>query len=435
MKTGTEEKDSILCITTHEFHKNPKVSVIVPVYKVDKYLTQCLNSITNQTLEEIEIIIVDEDDHDRCREIIDFFEKKDPRVVAPHRKNGGYGASCNLGLEMARGEYIAIVESDDYIEPEMYEEMYEYARMLNADVVKTPYYETLSDGRSWDCLYRKFMRETTPKNECFSAAQFGTILRIHPSVWSALYKAEYINRKNIRFEAKKGASYVDCSFRKALVNTDKIAWLDKPYYHYRIDNENSTVNNFKIGQMITRWEEFFSLFDNRKEEFDRYYAEHLVGEVCRNLFDQIQYNGAKPTDEDYERIGKLMFFFPEEVILASDELSPFTKKEMISCRNDPAHTKKILTIHNGIKAVKVKIHHFSEININPTFIFFLFIGFEVFAKISGIFYGNQIIAVIAAIISLACAAGMLLIVAMKYISKMAIKCYAAFHKLKRGKTS
>lgn len=119
--------------------KQPKVSIIVPVYKVEKYLVQCLDSIVGQTLKDIEIIIVDEGDKDACRYIIDHYEQADKRVIAIHEKNGGYGASVNKGLAIAKGEYIGIVESDDFIAPEMYEEMYNYAKKLDADIVKTPY--------------------------------------------------------------------------------------------------------------------------------------------------------------------------------------------------------------------------------------------------------------------------------------------------------
>lgn len=116
--------------------KQPKVSVIIPVYKVEKYLVQCLDSIVGQTLKDIEIIIVDEGDKDACRYIIDHYEQADKRVIAIHEKNGGYGASVNKGFDIAKGEYIGIVESDDFIAPEMYEEMYNYAKKLDADVVK-----------------------------------------------------------------------------------------------------------------------------------------------------------------------------------------------------------------------------------------------------------------------------------------------------------
>ena len=95
--------------------KQPKVSVIIPVYKVEKYLVQCLDSIVGQTLKDFEIIIVDEGDKDACRYIIDHYEQADKRVIAIHEKNGGYGASVNKGFDIAKGEYIGIVESEPLI--------------------------------------------------------------------------------------------------------------------------------------------------------------------------------------------------------------------------------------------------------------------------------------------------------------------------------
>ena len=383
--TDVERKEPIFNIKTHKRHENPKVSVIVPVYKVDKYLTQCLNSIVNQTMEELEIIIVDEGDQDRCREIIDFFEKNDPRIVAPHQKNGGYAASCNLGMDMARGEYIAFVESDDYIEPEMYEEMYEYAKVLNADVVKTSYYEYFSDGRNYESPTKKFMSEQAPQNTCFSLKEFCEIWQTHPSVWAGLYKAEYINREHIRYVDKKG-SYVDAKFREVLLRTDKIAWLDKAYYHWRIDSDASSVTIFKIDQMIERWEEFLSLFTERKTEFDKYYAKNLVGELCRNIFDAVQYRNCRPKGENWKRIGKIVQFFPEEAILASDEVSPFTKKEMILCKRNPSHTKSILTRLNALFGLKRKINCACERIVNPILLFISFVGFTVFSKLAYYLY-------------------------------------------------
>ena len=143
----------------------PKVSVIVPIYKVEKYLVQCIDSIINQTLKDIEIILVDEGDMDACRYIIDHYEQTDSRVKTIHEKNGGYGASVNKGLDIATGEYVAIVESDDFIEPEMYEEMYAYAKKLDADIVNTPYYEYWDKSKNSEekrkHLYKKNMRKYT----------------------------------------------------------------------------------------------------------------------------------------------------------------------------------------------------------------------------------------------------------------------------------
>lgn len=136
--------------------KQPKVSVIVPIYKVERYLCQCIDSILAQTLKDIEVILVDEGDLDACRAICDMYEfgaKKDSRIRTIHEKSGGYGASVNKGFYIAQGEYISIIESDDFIKPTMYEEMYNYAKKLGADVVKTPYYEY------WD------KTKSSPKNE------------------------------------------------------------------------------------------------------------------------------------------------------------------------------------------------------------------------------------------------------------------------------
>lgn len=381
MEAITKKKDPILLVREHQYQENPKVSVIVPVYKVDKYLTQCLNSIVNQTMEELEIIIVDEGDQDRCREIIDFFEKNDPRIVAPHKKNGGYAASCNLGLDIARGEYIAIVESDDFIEPEMYEEMYEYAKALDADVVKTPYYEVFCDGRKYDCNYRKFMSENAPRNMCFSVKDFGEILQVHPSVWSGLYKTEYMNKAHIRFVDKKG-SYVDCGFRISFMNTDKVAWLDKPYYNWRVDSEGSSTNTYKISQMIDRWNEFLLTFTDRKDEFEEYYASHLIGEVYRNLIDSVRFHRIQPTDQDYARIGDIIHHFPETAIVNSNEINDEIKKELILFRNDPALIKRTVEKQNRKVEVKHKTKIFIEKMSNPILLFFSFVGFETFGGIA-----------------------------------------------------
>ena len=110
----------------------PKVSVIIPVYKVEKYLMQCVESVLNQTLEDIEVFLIDEGDLDECRAIIDMYvfgAKKDERVRGIHYKNGGYGASVNRGLELAKGEYVFILESDDFIKNETLEELYGYATL------------------------------------------------------------------------------------------------------------------------------------------------------------------------------------------------------------------------------------------------------------------------------------------------------------------
>ena len=114
----------------------PKVSIVMPTYKVEKYFRQCLESVINQTLTDIEIIPVDDGSPDNCGKIMDEYAAKDSRIKPIHQENGGYGKAVNAGIEAATGEYIGIVETDDWIEPDMYEKLYNQAVKLDADVCK-----------------------------------------------------------------------------------------------------------------------------------------------------------------------------------------------------------------------------------------------------------------------------------------------------------
>lgn len=114
----------------------PLISVIVPVYKVEKYLDACVESIINQTYKELEIILVDDGSPDRCPEMCDAWAKKDSRIMVIHKKNGGQGEARNFGIEIAKGEYIGFVDSDDIIRPEMYEILLKELSKRNADMIQ-----------------------------------------------------------------------------------------------------------------------------------------------------------------------------------------------------------------------------------------------------------------------------------------------------------
>lgn len=112
----------------------PKVSIVVPVYNTEKYLIRCINSIINQTIKDIEIIIVDDGSKEECAALCDEILKTDSRIKVIHKENGGLGFARNSGIEVAKGEYIGFVDSDDYIEPPMYEALYNAAEKYDADL-------------------------------------------------------------------------------------------------------------------------------------------------------------------------------------------------------------------------------------------------------------------------------------------------------------
>ena len=131
---------------------NSKVSVIIPVYNSENYLVKCLNSIVNQTLNEIEIIIVNDGSTDDSQLIIDEFKRNDSRIITIEQLNGGLGAARNKGIENASGEYIAFVDSDDYVDLSMFEKMYELAIRHQAEIIFCDLVKVDDDGNEFRIL-------------------------------------------------------------------------------------------------------------------------------------------------------------------------------------------------------------------------------------------------------------------------------------------
>lgn len=218
----------------------PKISVLVPCYNVEKYLNQCIDSILCQTLTDIEIICLNDGSTDQTLEILKNYADQDNRIIIVDKANSGYGSTMNIGLKMAKGKYIGIVESDDWIENDMFETMYNEAEKENLDMVR--------------CLYLK-IDETTGKNsiahdpdlyECdkvFNPIEQKKIFLIAPAIWAAIYRKDMIDDNAIRFLETPGASYQDTSFAfKNYACSKRIEVISKVLHNYRI-NENSSVNS------------------------------------------------------------------------------------------------------------------------------------------------------------------------------------------------
>ena len=184
----------------------PKVSVLVPIYNVEKYLRQCLDSLINQTLEDIEIICINDGSTDSSPEIISEYQAKDNRVKVINKANSGYGASMNMGVDAATGEYIGIVESDDYAENTMFEKLYNQAKANDLDILKSDFVKYWGDTNQ--CVKAGII----DKDWCdkvFTTDEYKEALNIIPSIWSAIYRKEFIQTYNIRFSETAGASYQD----------------------------------------------------------------------------------------------------------------------------------------------------------------------------------------------------------------------------------
>ncbi len=219
----------------------PEISVLIPVYNVQKYLKQCMDSIINQTLKDIEIICINDGSNDNSLDILKQYASKDNRIKIIDKENTGYGNSMNIGLNTAGGQYIAIVEPDDFIDPKMYEDLYKIAKENDSDIVKSEFfcYTTQNNQSRKSGSLARFKT-----NKCIDIFKNPHLLRVQPSIWSAIYKKDFLISNNINFLETPGAAYQDVSFSfKTLCLAKKISLTTKAFYYYRTDNETSSVNS------------------------------------------------------------------------------------------------------------------------------------------------------------------------------------------------
>ncbi len=316
------------------FIMKTKVSIIMPSLNVKSYIRECLDSAVNQTLKDIEIICVDAGSTDGTLQIMEEYQKKDKRIVILHSDRRSYGYQVNMGIKFARGEYIGIIETDDFVDERMYEELYDYAKELNADVVKSPYYDFNDDSHIQICYYADLFRRILPKDRCFSVKEFGELLGYHASVWAGLYRKQYLLDHSIFFVEADKAGYVDVGFRiDTCINTDMIAWYDKAYYYYRRNNESSSTNSFDLTVMNKRWKEAHEKLQIIQEEFDQYYAPYLVFDEYMNTIAYI--GNIEITKEQLEMMIDNISYVKTESIKKSPVLTDRIKNRLLQFKSDP----------------------------------------------------------------------------------------------------
>ena len=221
--------------------KQPKVSVLMPSLNVAEYIRQCMDSVVNQTLKDIEIICIDAGSTDGTLEILHEYEKQDQRIHVIVSAKRSYGYQMNLGLDAANGEYIGIVETDDWIEPDMFESLWNAASEHGVDIVKSNYYWYYTKPEVINKPFENLSK--CPYEITFSPQDVLQPLATYPSIWSGIYRQTFINNNKIRFNETPGASYQDTSFHFMVFTVAKSAYfLNKYFLHYRRDNEASSVN-------------------------------------------------------------------------------------------------------------------------------------------------------------------------------------------------
>lgn len=269
-----------------------KVSIILPVYNVEKYLNECLDSIVNQTFSDMEIICINDGSTDNSLAILNSYASRDGRIKIISQENAGMGAARNVGIRAAKGDYIFFIDSDDFIYLDAIEEMYGSAVLNDSDMVlfrRTREFdidrETNHEGYNFDNIfkisgddYKEFTFDYTDlKNH---------VLNSYLSVWMKFYKREFLNLYD-DFYFQEGIAYEDGLFHvKVFLRARRMSHIPKVYYYYR-NNPSSVMNNssynMDIFKVVDSVEEFLidnGYYDEFKNEFDFY----KITQISQYLF-------------------------------------------------------------------------------------------------------------------------------------------------------
>jgi len=275
----------------------PKISIIVPIYNMEMYLSRCLDSLLAQSFTDLEIITVNDGSEDSSQTILEHYARLDSRIVIVHKENGGVSSARNEGIRIAAGEYIGFVDPDDWVNEAMYEEMYESAVQANADIVMCTYireFDTHSKEKTFDLpdqtIYRQekvqsnmMRRIVGPLQEELANPEY---LDAWGTVWSKIYRASLLKDYQIQFvDLSVVGSNEDSLFNiHAFYHANSFIFLNRPFYHYwRVNNASITssynpVLESKFEKLYAHIESF--LADNDlPEDFHR----ALSNRICMNI--------------------------------------------------------------------------------------------------------------------------------------------------------
>lgn len=261
------------------------VSIIVPVYNVEKYLERCIDSLVNQTLKDIEIILVDDGSTDSSGRICDEYAKKDKRIKVIHKENGGVSSARNKGIEKSKGKYIMFCDSDDWIEHNMLEILYDNIEKKKTDIIFSGFYgdlyidnnlyKSVSEGISFD-----INSNIVGFNKLFIYI-FNTSRTALQSPWAKLFKTEIIKKNNILFKTNM-ICYEDFEFNlRYLTYCNSFTYLKDIMYHYVNNYGESSLSrrnkNNLVYEISCTYEAFmnFLIYINAEQDLKNYVYEYF----------------------------------------------------------------------------------------------------------------------------------------------------------------
>lgn len=276
-----------MCKITYAFPKKgkkrnamPKITVIMPSLNVAKYICACMNSVIKQTLQDMEVLVIDAGSTDGTVQILEEYASKDERIQIIHSECRSYGYQVNIGLEIASGEYISIVETDDMIAEKMYEILYQAVKEEALDYVKCGYtsFVELDNGMCWNqpggiCIgdRQKIGKIISPKTMPELAIQ-------DYYLWAGIYQREFL--RNIRLSETPGAAFQDIGFLYQVLSTaDKAKYLADSLYYYRQTRENSSYNVNGFHYLLDEYRNIERMLPQKSDLWRQAYYERMFRQV------------------------------------------------------------------------------------------------------------------------------------------------------------
>ena len=242
---------------------NPKITVIMPSYNEISYIEECIESVINQTLQDIEIICVDGESNDGTLEILKEYAKSDSRIQVLTSDKKSYGHQVNLGISKAKGDYISIIETDDFIENNMLERLYDFSKEGAIDIIKSSFYHYDDSDEENPKISMDNNKHMLPTNKIFTLEEEPYFVFGHPSVWAGIYRREFLMDNNIKMVEERGGGWVDNPFfHETAILAKSIIYIHEAFYYYRESNLDSSSNNFDDFTLpMRRVLDLYDLFD------------------------------------------------------------------------------------------------------------------------------------------------------------------------------
>lgn len=278
-----------------------KVSVIVPIYNVEKYLNRCLNTLVNQTLKEIELILVNDGTKDNSMEIVKQYEKKYDNIIIINKKNGGLSSARNAGLKIAQGEYISFIDSDDFVKETMMERLYQKAKETDADMVISGFYSYISEN---DCIEKlPYLKDSIIEEKdiiskivlpmCGELPESDKDISMNVCVWKNIYRRSLFEEHKIKFKSEREVLSEDIIFHLDFVPyMKKIAIIHESFYYYvynSVSLSNGTILAKRQPHLYSAMKESlvkWNLWDIGKFRVKK----QIIGRIRHDLNRVVQYN-------------------------------------------------------------------------------------------------------------------------------------------------